>query len=364
MSNLTDKIGSPKKGLARLGFARKHVGDDAGAAVVLGVESIPDGLAGGILAGVNPVSGLYAYMYGAAFGALFTSTAFMTIQGTGAMAIIVSDVDLDASDDPTRALVTLSMMTGVAMIIAGVLKLGRLLKFVSNSVMVGFLTAVGINIALGQAGNLTGYDSDASGKVIQVIDTLLSPGQIDIWTTITGLVTIALIIVLRKTRLQAMGMVVAIILGSALGVLFNSFGKDVELLGDVAEVPNRLPTPQLPLLSAVPELTIAALSLAFVALVQGAGVTAAFARPGEGDEDQDMIGQGAGSIGAGTFTGLPAGGSLSGTALIKSAGAKSRFAIIYAGIVMGLIILLFARRRAGTRSRCRRARRTASGWRW
>ena len=95
--------------MPRLGIRREDLPADAKAGVVLGVESVPDGLASGILAGVNPVAGLYAYMIGVATGALFTSTAFMAIQGTGAMAIIVADVDLDGADDPTRALIALSV---------------------------------------------------------------------------------------------------------------------------------------------------------------------------------------------------------------------------------------------------------------
>ena len=92
--------------LPPLGFERKNVAADAKAAVVLGVESVPDGLASGLLAGVNPVAGLYAYMYGVASGALFSSTAFMAIQGTGAMAIIVATMSTStAREDPARGLV-------------------------------------------------------------------------------------------------------------------------------------------------------------------------------------------------------------------------------------------------------------------
>ncbi|MDG2437815.1 MAG: SulP family inorganic anion transporter, partial [Ilumatobacter sp.] len=64
-------------------FHRETAKDDAVAGLVLGVESIPDGLASGLLAGVNPVAGLYGYLYGMIGGALFTSTAFMTVQATG-----------------------------------------------------------------------------------------------------------------------------------------------------------------------------------------------------------------------------------------------------------------------------------------
>ena len=73
---------------------------DAVAGLVLGVQSVPDGLATGLLAGVNPLSGLPACMVGVIAGAVATSSAFMAIQGTGAMAMIVANVPVinDPSD--------------------------------------------------------------------------------------------------------------------------------------------------------------------------------------------------------------------------------------------------------------------------
>ena len=99
---------------------RDTLREDAIAGVVLGVESVPDGLAGGLLAGVNPVYGLYAYMYGTFTGGLFTSSSFMAVQATGAMAIVVADVGVvHSSDDPGRMLFTLSIVTGIVMLLAG-----------------------------------------------------------------------------------------------------------------------------------------------------------------------------------------------------------------------------------------------------
>src|SRR5271165_5974459 len=104
---------------------RDTLGKDAVAGLVLGVESVPDGLAAGLLAGVNPLSGLYAYMFGTLSGAVATSSSFMAVQATGAMAVIISDVPaVHTSRDPARALFTLALVTGVVMIIAGLLKLG------------------------------------------------------------------------------------------------------------------------------------------------------------------------------------------------------------------------------------------------
>ena len=85
-------------------FSRKTLRKDAVAGLILGVEAVPDGLAAGLLAGVNPLAGLYAYLFGMLGAAAFTSSAFMAVQATSAMAIVVSDVGLERTPDPDRAL--------------------------------------------------------------------------------------------------------------------------------------------------------------------------------------------------------------------------------------------------------------------
>ena len=312
------------------------------AGLVLGVESVPDGLASGLLAGVNPVAGLYSYMFGLAGAALFTSTAFMAVQGTGAMAIIVADVDLASRDDPGRALFTLSIVTGVVMVLAGLLKLGSLLRFVSNSVMTGFITAVGINIVLGQLDDFTGYDADGGGRIARALDLLLNFWKVDVPTVVVGVVTIALIVILQRTKLGALGLVVAVFAGSGLAALFALFDRDVAVVRDIVDVPRSLPMITMPVVRDIPALIIPALSLAFVGLVQGAGVSAGF--PNEDgsaqDESQDFVGQGAGNIAAGLFQGMPVGGSMSASSLVSSAGAKTRTAAFFAAGVMAVMILL------------------------
>jgi len=168
-----------------LPFQRSTLRQDAVAGVVLGVQSVPDGLATGLLAGVNPLAGLYGYTVGTLAGGLATSSAFMAVQGTGAMAMIIVDVPgVHESSDPSRALFTLSVRTGLIMIVAGLLRLGSGLRFVSTAVMVGFINAVGVNIVLGQLANLTGYSADGPNRVARAIQTLLHPGQWDLATVV------------------------------------------------------------------------------------------------------------------------------------------------------------------------------------
>jgi sulfate permease, SulP family len=337
------RLGLPS-GLAdlRRSADRTTVKQDATAGLVLGVESVPDGLAQGLLAGVNPVAGLYAYLFGMVGGACFTSSTFMSIQATGAMAIIVADVDLASRSDPDRALFTLSVLTGVVMIAAGVLRLGAVLRFVSRSVMTGFITAVGINIVLGQLNNLTGYDAEGDNRVMRTIDLVTHFWRIDVATLIVGVVTIALIVGLGRTRLGPLGLVVAVVAGSALAGVFDALWADVATIGDLVSVPDGLPRPTMPALSDVVVLLVPAVSLAFVGLVQGAGVSAGVpnADGSFGDASKDFIGQGAGNVVAGLFQGMPVGGSMSASSLVVAAGARTRLSMFVAGLVMAVVIVV------------------------
>lgn len=322
-------------------FNRETLREDAVAGLVLGVESVPDGLAGGLLAGVNPVFGLYAYMVGTVTGAFFTSSTFMAVQATGAMAIVVADVPaVHTGDDPERALFTLAVLTGVVMLVAGLFKLGSLLRWVSNAVMVGFINAVGVNIVLGQLDNFSGYEAEGANRVVRAFDLVFNLGQAHWPSMLVGAVTIVLIIVLERSRLGPLGMVVAIIATSVVVVIF---GSEVAQLRDITEIPGSLPMPVLPDFRLIPVLLLPAASLALIGLVQGAGISSNFPNP-DGDypdASQDFVGQGAANIAAGLFQGMPVGGSMSASSLVKTAGARSKAALIIAGLVMAVSILVF-----------------------
>lgn len=324
---------------------RPHLRRDLTAGLVLGVESVPDGLASGVLAGVNPLAALYAYLYGMVGAAFFTSTTLMSVQATGAMALVVSDTDLSSRSDPEGALYTLAMLTGLIMIVAGLLKGGSLLRFVPTAVMTGFVTAVGVNIVLGQLGDFTGATLTGANRILKTLDLVTHPRNIDPVTITVGIVTLLLIVVLQRTRLGALGLVAAMAIGSALAAgLSRWFDSPVALVGDIAEIPNTLPLPTLPTLGDLGFLLLPAVSLAFIGLVQGAAVSAGVPNPDGhvSDYSRDFVGQGVGNVVAGVFRGMPVGGSMSASALLGASGARSRLALGFASGVMALVILLFA----------------------
>ena len=173
------------------------------------------------------------------------------------------------------------------MLVAGFLKLGRLMRFVSNSVMTGFMNGVALLIILGQLSDFTGYTSDFGNRVIRAIDLLFNLTQVHLPTLVVGLAALVFILVLEKTRLRYLGMVVAIILASLLPPLFG--WDTVPLVSDIAEITGSFPLPGLPDFSLVLGLITPAISLAVIGLIQGAGVSQSFVNP-DGRVPQSVAG--------------------------------------------------------------------------
>lgn len=329
----------------RTWFSRKTLRKDAVAGVILGIEAVPDGLAAGLLAGVNPLAGLYGYLFGMVGAAALTSSAFMAVQATSAMALVVSDAELDTLPNPDRGLFTLAILTGIIMVIAGLLRGGRLISFVPTAVMTGFVTAIGVNIVLGQLSNFTGYQAEGPNRLLKTIDVFLHIGQWSIPSLIVGAISVLVIVVLLPTRVGSMGLVIAVILGSVVAVLLNTWvNSTVVLLRDIVEVPRGLPAPVLPSIADAPALLIPALSLAFIGLVQGAAVSAGIptADGKRADANRDFLGQGLGNVVSGLFQGMPVGGSMSGSSLIVQGGAKTRLSLFIAGAVMAVVVFVAA----------------------
>ena len=322
----------------------KTIGRDILAGLIAAIAAIPDGMASAVLAGVNPVYGLYNLMVGTPVAALFTSSVYMAVINTSAMALVVYSALAGYTDgeEKTSALVVLTILVGAFQLLLGILKLGYLTRFISNSVMTGFLTGIAVIIILGQLGDFTGYSGEGNNKVAQTIDLLMNLDQIDLYTLAAGLITLALIVVLDRTRLSPVAMLIGLITAT---LLVAALGWDsVVLVGDTAEIPSSLPTPTMPDLKLVPAMIIPAVAIGIIGLIQASGVSQGYPNPGgkTPDASGDFRGQGLANIAAGFFRGLPLGGSLSGTALVVNAGAQSRWANVFTGIFVALGVLLFA----------------------
>jgi len=317
--------------------------NDLVSGLVMAVVNIPGALANGLLAGVNPVFGLYSMVAGTTVAALFTSSVIMNVDSTSATALATFEALSGVPQDQHLAsLVVLGLLVGLFMLVLGFLKLGFLVRFISNSVMTGFLSGLGVLTILGQVGDLTGYYSEAGNKVVRTADTILRWREIDLATLAVGLLTILLILTVNRSRLAKYSFLVAVVVATALVAVLDP--QTVAVVGDSTEIPRSLPGLNLPDLSLIPAMILPALAIAIIALVQAAGVSQSMPNPdGEyPDPSGDFRGQGAGNVAVGLVGGLPVGGSLSGTFLIQSVGGKSRWANVFTGLFALVAVLLIA----------------------
>jgi SulP family sulfate permease len=311
--------------------------------LIMAIVTVPGDLANGLLAGVNPVHGLYSLIGGTAVAALFTGSVIMNVDSTSASALATADVMRGFPvEQHFTVLVTLGLLVGAFQLLFGVLKLGSLINFISNAVMTGFLTGIAALTILGQVGDLTKYASAAPNKVFRAIDTLLHPGQIDLPTLAIGGVTMLAVFIAGRTKFGRFSYAIALVIATLLVPLLGL--STVTLVGDATDIPRQLINLNLPDPGLIPTLFGPALAIAIITLVQAAGVGQAIPNP-DGrypDPNKDFRGQGMANLASGILGGIPVGGSLSGTTLLKSCGGVGRWSNIFTALFGALAVLLLA----------------------
>ncbi|MFI5694729.1 SulP family inorganic anion transporter [Kribbella sp. NPDC051586] len=323
---------------------RPNLRADAVAGLPGAISSVPDGMAAAVLAGVNPIHGLYASFAGPITGGLTSSTRLMVITTTSAAALATGSAlaAVDPADRPD-ALVLLTIIAGVVMVLAGIAKLGRYTRFVSHSVMIGFLTGISANIFFGQIPDLTGAEASGGFPLAKAVDVVLHPSRIDVASLLAGLTALGILAGLSRTSLRAVSALVALVVPTAILMIVG--GDSVARVEDSGQIPQGVPLPHLPGLSQLSfPLVTGALAVAAIVLVQGSGVAeAAPNRDGTvSNSNQDFIAQGVGNLASGFFRGQPVGGSVGQTALNQAVGGRTRWAAIFSGLWMLVILAAFS----------------------
>jgi SulP family sulfate permease len=307
------------------------------------INAIPNGMACGILAGVNPVYGLYACTIGPIIGGVLASSQLMIINTTSASAVAAGQALSDLpTADRERSLFLLAILAGLLLMVAGLLKLGRYTRFISYSVFTGFLAGVAVLLILSQLPTVTGYAAAGDNNVAKTYDLLTHLGLIDGWTLAVAAIALVLTLVLTRTAIGSLGSLIAIVVPSVFVAVGNL--ETVEIVRDVGVIPSGIPTPFVPGLSDVSlNVLFSALAVAIIILVQGAGVSQSVPNKdgSRASTSRDFLAQGAANVASGVFRGLPVGGSHSSTALSVVSGAQSRWAAVISGLAMAILVLGF-----------------------
>ena len=337
-------VSSVRSWAAEVRPRRRDLKRDLLAGMPSAIAAVPDGMANGVLAGVSPVQGLYASLVGRVAGGLTASTKMMVITTTSAAALAAGSA-IEAIPDAQRsdALVWLTLIAGASMLVGGMLGLSRYVRFVSQSVMLGFLTGLSANILFGQLPALTGSPSQGSFALTKALNVVIHPTQMHLPSVAAGLGAVLLLAVLSRTRVASVASLVALLVPTVVVILTGVPG--VARVSDLGAIPQGLPIPHLPALAALtPSVISGALAVAAIIVVQGAGVAEAAPNPDgtRSNPGRDFRAQGVANLAAGLFGGQPVGGSVGSTALNRSVGARSRWAAIWSGVGVALVLVVFS----------------------
>lgn len=317
-------------------------GRDLLAGLVDAVVALPDGLATAALVGVNPVYGLYANAIGPTVGGVLSSSQLMVVATTSASAVTAAEaLSAYAPEQRSGALMILVVLTGAFLLLFGLLRAGRLVRFVSHAVMTGFMLGVAVTLVLSQLPALFGYSPQPPRGGETLVAGMLDLRWIAPHTAVVGLSALAILLVLKRTRLSLWSPILALVLPMLLSMALG--WHDVLTVGQQSTIPDGFPIPRpLALEHLTWELAGSAFAIAVVVAIQAAGVSqslvSAHDRPS--NVSRDMIAQGIANCASGVMSGIAVGGSVGQTALNVSLGAVTRWASISAGIWLLVFLLL------------------------
>ena len=307
---------------------------------------IPEGMAYAQIAGVPPQAAFYAAPIGLLLFAIFGSSRQLVVAVSAAIASMsFATVSLIAQPNTSEFIVltaALAVLTGLICILAGVLKLGRVAQFFSESVMVGFISGLALVIAVKQLPKIFGIEGGSGNFWERLYDVVIHLSETHLLTLIVGVLCLILLFTLERFFEKIPAALVALVFGIAVSAIFGLEGRGVEIVG---EIPAGLAPPQWPAISLQQWLLLlpGALGLALVCFAEAIGPSRAFsaAHGYEIDANQEFIGLGAANVGAGLFQGFPIGSSLSKSAANDRAGAHSQLSGIIAAVVTAIVALFF-----------------------
>lgn len=328
------------------GYQRSWLRTDVLAGLTIVALLVPEGMAYAQLAGVPPEAAFYAAPIGLLLFAIFGSSRHLVVAVSSAVATMsFATVSLLAQPNTSEFIVltaAVAVLAGLISIVAGLLKLGRVAQFFSESVMVGFITGLALGIMVKQLPKILGIEGGEGNAWQRFYDVVVHLSETHLPTLLVGLVCLIMLILLERFLRRIPAALVALVVGIALSVAFGLEGHGVEVVG---QLPSGLAAPQWPAISPQSWLALlpGAAGLALVCFAEAIGPSRAFAAEHkyEIDPNQEFIGVGASNVGAGLFQGFPIGASLSKSAVNDEAGAHSQMSGAVAALLTALVALFF-----------------------
>jgi sulfate permease, SulP family len=323
----------------------KDIRFDVIAGIAVAGLIIPESMGIAGVAGVEPQHGLYAILIALFLYAIFGSGRRSVISVPSAMALLtasaIATLALTAYEDVLAAVVTITLLTGLILLIMAILRLGLLANFISYPVMKGFLFGLALTIIIGQVPKLLGIAKGEGNFFEQLWSIIGSLSQTSQVTLALSIIAMIILYVLEERFRKIPGVLVLFIISLGASYLLNWESIGVELVGII---PAGLPAFSVPQMN--PDLIFlvipAAIGIAFVCFSESVAIgdEAAEKHNDEVDPNQELIAVAATNIGSSFAQGIGTGVSMSATHVGDNSGSRSQMTLIIAGLTV-LVTLLY-----------------------
>ncbi len=330
------------------------------AGLTVAAISLPQAMAYALIAGIDPRFGLYSAIVVTLVASVFGSSSHLINGPTNAISLVVFSalafIGPDSRADAFEATFLLAIMIGIIQILIAVFKLGDLTRYISESVVLGFMAGAGFLIALGQVGNFVGIKNRGTGDqhvLLRFWLTITQGGRVN-WRELSiGAATVILVILLRyfcnRYGLPKLDMLVALIIGTVAAFLLHwsqADGHGKSLLALVGNVPASLPHPHIPQIKFwwIREMTGSAFAISFLGLVEALAIAKSIASHTRQplDFNRQCMAEGLANLTGGFFQCLPGSGSLTRSAINFQSGAVSRVSGVIASVTVAGVLLIIA----------------------
>lgn len=328
-------------------YERAWLGRDVLAGLTVAVLLVPQGMAYAALAGMPPITGLYAALVALVVYALSGTSSHLSYGPVAIVSLLsASAVGPLAAGDPLRFAALsglLALLVAVLHVALGLLRAGAVVDLISHPVIVGFTAAAGLVIGLTQARDLLGVDAPRSERAYEAVAGVVRViGTTHVPTLVLGAAAVVALLVLRRLAPRYPGVLTVVAIGIVVSVTVGLEDLGVRVVGDI---PSGLPRPALPAVAVVDaaRLLPAAVVLALVSFAESFSIGKAVAgRTREVlDANRELVASGLANAASGLAGGFAVAGSFTRSFLSYQARARSQVAGLVAAAVVALTLLLF-----------------------
>jgi SulP family sulfate permease len=328
---------------------------DLAAGATVAAIAVPQAIAYALIAGVDPRLGLYSAIVITIVASILGSSAHLINGPTNAISLVVFSAlaSFDGRFDAYEAMFLLGIIAGSIQILIAVFKLGDLTRYVSESVILGFMAGAGLLIALGQIGNFVGAAKKGGADQSVLLNTWLTlrGATFNSHAIGLGVGTIAVVLLLHKLitkyKLPRLDMLAGLILASLVAAFLgwsSPAPSGATVVSVVGTIPAALPSFHVPQIDFewFHRLLRGALAVALLGLLEALAVAKSIATYTRQplDYNRQCLAEGVGNLVGGFFQALPGSGSLTRSAINYQAGAVTRASGVYSGIIVAVVVLL------------------------